>query len=123
MSEALLLTASDFQPLRDDPVCMDGALQAVEHAIVAHHAGRLRQGRLVDRRPGEFEGIRLSLLAGEGVLSGMRVFGNPPHTRMFLLFDGDTRALSSVRTKPLRLSPHALGALAVQLGTYLQPDH
>jgi alanine dehydrogenase len=47
----------------------------------------------VDRRPGEFEGIRLSLLSGDGFLSGMRIFGNPPHTRAFMLFDGETRAM------------------------------
>src|SRR5260370_37763520 len=92
----LILTASDFAPLRDEPTAMDGALKAVEDAIVAHRQGKLRQGRLVDRVPGEFEGIRVSLLAGDGLLSGMRVFGNPPHTRAFLLFDGETRALRAL---------------------------
>jgi ornithine cyclodeaminase/alanine dehydrogenase-like protein (mu-crystallin family) len=91
--EALLLTASDLRPLRDEPAHMRRALDAVEAALVAHHHGGVRQGRLVDRRPDEFEGIRLSLLAGDGLLSGMRVFGNPPHTRAFLSFDGETRAL------------------------------
>ena len=90
---ALILKAGDFAPLRDDPAWMREALEAVEGAIVAHHRGTIRQGRLVDRVPGEFEGLRVSLLAGEGLFSGMRVFGNPPHTRMFLLFDGTTRAL------------------------------
>jgi ornithine cyclodeaminase/alanine dehydrogenase-like protein (mu-crystallin family) len=96
MSEAVLLTASDLQPLRDDPNAMRGALDAVEAAIVAHYQGKVRQGRLVDRVPGEFEGIRVSLLSGDGLLSGMRVFGNPPHTRAFLLFDGVTRALMAL---------------------------
>jgi ornithine cyclodeaminase/alanine dehydrogenase-like protein (mu-crystallin family) len=90
---AVLLTASDLQPLRDDPAYMDGALTAVETAIVAQSQGKLRQHRMVDRVEGEFEGIRVSLLAGEDTLSGMRVFGNPPHTRAFLMFDGVTRAL------------------------------
>src|SRR5436305_13998048 len=72
---------------------MDGALTEVGAAMVAHHRGKIRQGRLVDRRPGEFEGIRVAVLAGDGLLSGMRVFGNPPHTRAFLLFDGTTRAM------------------------------
>src|ERR1700674_5601908 len=93
MSDAILLTASDLKPLRDAPAAMDGALDAVEAAIVAQYQGSIRQGRLLDRRPGEFEGIRVSLLAGEGTLSGMRIFGNPPHTRAFMLFDGSTRAL------------------------------
>jgi ornithine cyclodeaminase/alanine dehydrogenase-like protein (mu-crystallin family) len=100
---------------------MDGALQAVEHAIIAHHHGRLRQGRLVDREPGEFEGIRLSLLAGEGVLSGMRVFGNPPHTRMFLLFDGITRALVALMDYGV-LNSLRVGATAGVAARHLAPS-
>ena len=99
---------------------MDGALQAVEQAIIAHHHGRLRQGRLVDRVEGEFEGLRLSLLAGEGVLSGMRVFGNPPHTRMFLLFDGRTRALLALMDYGV-LNSLRVGATAGVAARYLAP--
>lgn len=120
MSAALLLTASDLRPLREDPTAMDGALQAVEQAIIAHHHGRLRQGRLVDRVEGEFEGLRLSLLAGEGVLSGMRVFGNPPHTRMFLLFDGQTRALLALMDYGV-LNSLRVGATAGVAARYLAP--
>jgi ornithine cyclodeaminase/alanine dehydrogenase-like protein (mu-crystallin family) len=116
----LILTASDFAPLRDDPVCMDGALTAVEAAIVAHQEGTIRQGRLVDRRPGEFEGIRLSLLAGDGLLSGMRVFGNPPHTRAFLLFDGTTRALLALMDYGV-LNSRRVGATAGVAARYLAP--
>src|ERR1700759_2641914 len=68
-----LLTATDFAPLRDEPAAMDGILAVVQAALVAHHQGAVHQGRLVDRRPGEFEGIRLSLLAGDGYPSGMRI--------------------------------------------------
>jgi alanine dehydrogenase len=121
VSTALLLTASDLEPLRDEPAAMDGALQAVEHAVIAHHHGRLRQGRLVDRVPGEFEGLRVSLLAGEGVLSGMRVFGNPPHTRMFLLFDGQTRALLALMDYGV-LNSLRVGATAGVAARYLAPS-
>jgi alanine dehydrogenase len=116
----LILTASDFAPLRHDPAWMDGALAAVEDAIVAHQQGKLRQGRLVDRRPGEFEGIRLSLLAGDGLFSGMRVFGNPPHTRAFLLFDGTTRALLALMDYGV-LNSMRVGATAGVAAKYLAP--
>jgi alanine dehydrogenase len=116
----LILTASDFAPLRDGLDYMDGALTAVEAAIVAHHQGKIRQGRLVDRRPGEFEGIRLSLLAGDGLLSGMRVFGNPPHTRAFLLFDGTTRVLLALMDYGV-LNSMRVGATAGVAARYLAP--
>jgi alanine dehydrogenase len=121
MSRALLLTASDLRPLRDEPSHMRGALEAVESAIVAHHRGEVRQGRLVDRRPGEFEGIRLSLLAGDGLPSGMRVFGNPPHTRAFLLFDGETRALLAVMDYGV-LNSLRVGATAGVAARHLAPE-
>ncbi|HTE85042.1 MAG TPA: hypothetical protein VK821_09930, partial [Dehalococcoidia bacterium] len=120
MSQSLLLTASDLQPLRDDPNQMQGALNAVEAAVVAQYRGEVRQNRIVDRRPGEFEGIRVSLLAGDGLLSGMRVFGNPPHTRAFLLFDGETRALLAVMDYGV-LNSLRVGATAGVAGRYLSP--
>src|SRR5438105_9193055 len=96
------------------------ALEAVEGAIVAHHRGTIRQGRLVDRVPGEFEGLRVSLLAGEGLFTGMRVFGNPPHTRMFLLFDGTTRALLALMDYGV-LNSMRVGATAGVAARYLAP--
>jgi len=117
----LILTASDFAPLREDPAWMSGALDAVERAIVAHHQGMVRQSRLVDRVPGEFEGIRVSLLAGEGLLSGMRVFGNPPHTRAFLLFDGSTRAMLALMDYGV-LNSLRVGATAGVAARYLAPS-
>jgi ornithine cyclodeaminase/alanine dehydrogenase-like protein (mu-crystallin family) len=118
---ALLLTAGDFAPLRDDPAYMREALDAVESAILAHHRGTVRQSRIVDRVPGEFEGLRVSLLAGEGVLSGMRVFGNPPHTRAFLLFDGTTRALLALMDYGV-LNSIRVGATAGVAARYLAPS-
>lgn len=120
MAEAILLTSSDLAPLRDDPTAMDGALAAVETAVVAHYRGKVRQGRLVDRRPGEFEGIRLSLLAGEGLPSGMRIFGNPPHTRAFMLFDGETRAITALMDYGI-LNSMRVGATAGVAGRHLAP--
>ena len=117
----LMLTASDFAPLREDPAWMTGALDVVDRAIVAHHHGTVRQGRLVDRVPGEFEGIRVSLLAGDGLFSGMRVFGNPPHTRAFLLFDGTTRALLALMDYGV-LNSLRVGATAGVAARYLAPS-
>jgi ornithine cyclodeaminase/alanine dehydrogenase len=119
---ALILTAGDFAPLRDDPAYTREALDAVEAAIVAHHRGTVRQGRLVDRVPGEFEGLRVSLLGGEGLLSGMRVFGNPPHTRAFLLFDGTTRALLALMDYGV-LNSIRVGATAGVAARYLAPSN
>jgi ornithine cyclodeaminase/alanine dehydrogenase-like protein (mu-crystallin family) len=99
---------------------MREVVEEVEAAIVAHHRGTLRQGRLVDRVPGEFEGLRVSLLAGEGVLSGMRVFGNPPHTRAFLLFDGTSRALLALMDYGV-LNSMRVGATAGVAARYLAP--
>jgi ornithine cyclodeaminase/alanine dehydrogenase-like protein (mu-crystallin family) len=118
---ALILTAGDFAPLRDDPAYMREALEAVESAIVAHHHGSVRQGRLVDRVPGEFEGLRVSLLAGEGLMSGMRVFGNPPHTRAFLLFDGTTRSMLALMDYGV-LNSLRVGATAGVAARYLAPS-
>jgi ornithine cyclodeaminase/alanine dehydrogenase-like protein (mu-crystallin family) len=120
MTDAIILTASDLRPLRDQTNEISGAITAVEAAIVAQHAGTVRQHRIVDRRPGEFEGIRVSLMAGEGLLSGMRVFGNPPHTRAFLLFDGETRSLLTVMDYGV-LNSLRVGATAGVAGRYLAP--
>jgi ornithine cyclodeaminase/alanine dehydrogenase-like protein (mu-crystallin family) len=117
---ALLLTASDLEPLRADLAAMDGALTAVEEAIIAQSEGRIRQGRLVDRVEGEFEGIRLSLLAGGGLHSGMRIFGNPPHTRAFLLFDGVTRAMLALMDYGI-LNSLRVGATAGVAARHLAP--
>ncbi len=121
MSDALLLTASDFAPLREDPAHLNGAMDAVEAAVNFRAHNTLREGRLVDRVPGEFEGIQVSLLAGDGVLSGMRVFGNPPHTRAFLLFDGTTRALLALMDFSV-LNSMRVGAMAGVAARYLAPS-
>jgi alanine dehydrogenase len=120
MREALVLTNSDFQPLRNDLAAMNGAIKAVEDALVAQQRGAIRQGRLVDRRPGEFEGIRVSLLAGDGLYSGMRVFGNPPNTRAFMLFDGETRAMLALMDYGV-LNSLRVGATAGVAARYLAP--
>lgn len=120
MTEALLLTDSDFRPLRSDLDAMDGALQAVEAAVRAQHAGTLRQGRLVDRVPGEFEGLRVSLIAGDGLRTGMRIFGNPPNTRAFLLFDGVSRRMLALMDYGV-LNSLRVGASAGVAARYLAP--
>ncbi|HEX5139692.1 MAG TPA: hypothetical protein VFX19_01985 [Dehalococcoidia bacterium] len=120
MPEAILLTASDLMPLREDIQSMDGALAAVEAAVVAHYNGNLRQYNVVDRRPGEFEGIRLSLSAGDGLYSGMRIFGNPPHTRAFMLFDGETRQMLALMDYGV-LNSLRVGAIAGVAARHLAP--
>src|SRR5688500_18745092 len=120
MAGAILLTHRDMAPLRNDLASMDGALKAVEDAVVANFKGEVRQGNLVDRRPGEFEGIRLALLAGDGLYSGLRIFGNPPHTRAFMLFDGETRAMVALLYYGV-LNSMRVGAIAGVAGKHLAP--
>jgi ornithine cyclodeaminase/alanine dehydrogenase-like protein (mu-crystallin family) len=122
MAEAILLTASDLMPLRTNLDTMDGALAAVEAAVKAHGEGILRQYNVQDRVPGEFEGIRVSLSAGEGLYTGMRVFGNPPHTRAFLLFDGVTRQLLALTDYGV-LNSLRVGAIAGVAGRHLAPPN
>ena len=92
MPNALLLTYSDFLPLREDPKAIHGALKAVEDAVKAQQSGIIRQHNIVDRYEGEFEVIRVAVTAREGLMSGMRLFGYPLHIRRYMLFDGVTRA-------------------------------
>jgi alanine dehydrogenase len=120
MAEAILLTSSDLMPLRANLDAMEGALAAVEAAVVAHGEGGLRQYNVQDRVPGEFEGIRVSLSAGDGLYTGMRVFGNPPHTRAFLLFDGVTRQMLALMDYGV-LNSLRVGAIAGVAGRHLAP--
>jgi ornithine cyclodeaminase/alanine dehydrogenase-like protein (mu-crystallin family) len=120
MADVLLLSHKDMAPLRNDLASMDGALKAVEDAVVANYKGEVRQGNLVDRRPGEFEGIRLALLAGDETLSGLRIFGNPPHTRAFMLFDGETREMRALLDYGV-LNSLRVGAIAGVAAKHLAP--
>lgn len=120
MTDALLFTASDLMPLRTDLEAMDGALAAVEAAVLAYHEGQIRQYNVQDRRPGEFEGIRVSLSAGDGLYTGMRVFGNPPHTRAFQLFDGETRQMLCLMDYGV-LNSLRVGAIAGVAARHLAP--
>jgi ornithine cyclodeaminase/alanine dehydrogenase-like protein (mu-crystallin family) len=118
--DAILLTASDLMPLRTNLDAMEGALAAVEAAVMAHHEGGIRQHNIQDRRPGEFEGIRVSLSAGDGLYSGMRIFGNPPHTRAFMLFEGETRQIICLMDYGV-LNSLRVGAIAGVAGRHLSP--
>jgi ornithine cyclodeaminase/alanine dehydrogenase-like protein (mu-crystallin family) len=120
MADVLLLSHKDMTPLRSDLASMDGALKAVEDAVVANYKGDVRQGNIVDRRPGEFEGIRLALLAGDNTLSGLRIFGNPPHTRAFMLFDGETREMRALLDYGV-LNSLRVGAIAGVAAKHLAP--
>ncbi len=107
-------------PLRTNLDAMEGALSAVEAAVKANHDGIIRQYNVQDRRPGEFEGIRVSLSAGDGLYSGMRIFGNPPHTRAFMLFEGETRQLICLMDYGV-LNSLRVGAIAGVAGRHLAP--
>ena len=120
MPDMLLLTYSDFLPLREDPKAIHGALQAVEDAVKAQQSGIIRQNNIVDRYEGEFEGIRIALTAGEGIMSGMRLFGNPPNIRSYMLFDGITRIPIAFMDYGV-LNSMRVGSIAGLAGKYLAP--
>jgi ornithine cyclodeaminase/alanine dehydrogenase-like protein (mu-crystallin family) len=120
VAEAVILTAKDFLELRDTPSGMEGAMKAVEAAVLAQYENRIRQHNVVDRRPGEFEGIRVALSAGDEVLSGMRIFGNPPHTRAYMLFEGETRSILALMDYGV-LNSLRVGAIAGVATKYLAP--
>jgi ornithine cyclodeaminase/alanine dehydrogenase-like protein (mu-crystallin family) len=120
MPDMLLLTYSDFLPLREDANAIHGALQAVEDAVRAQQAGIIRQHNVVDRYEGEFEGIRVALTAGEGLMSGMRLFGNPPNMRAYMLFDGITRTPLAFLDYGV-LNSMRVGSIAGLAGKYLAP--
>ena len=120
MPDVLLLSDNDFWPLREDPTYADGPIDAVERAIRAHDAGVTRFQGIVDRNPGEFEGLRVAMAAGDGTLTGLRLFGNPPHTRAFMLFDGTTRAMMALMDYGV-LNSLRVGAIAGVAAKYLSP--
>ena len=120
MPDVLLLSDKDYWPLREDPTYAEGPLDAVERAIRAHNAGVTRFQGIVDRNPGEFEGLRVALAAGDGTLTGLRLFGNPPHTRAFMLFDGTTRSMMALMDYGV-LNSLRVGAIAGVASRYLAP--
>ena len=63
---SLILTASDFMPLRDDLAAMDGAIDAVERGHPGSSPGRGTQGTFFHRAPGADgnNSFRLSIAAG-----------------------------------------------------------
>jgi alanine dehydrogenase len=89
----LILTDADLRTLRESLGGFDGPLDAVERAtLTAYHDGA-RQFALADDVAVDAgtNSFRVSVAAGDGLATGMRVFGNPPDTRIYMLFDGETR--------------------------------
>jgi ornithine cyclodeaminase/alanine dehydrogenase-like protein (mu-crystallin family) len=123
MPDALLLTASDFAPLRDDLAAMDGAIDAVERATLVHHQGRSRQGAFFHRAQGADanNSYRLSIAAGEGIPAGLRMFGNPPNTRCYMLLDGPTLHLLSLMDYGV-LNSMRVGAIGGLAARTLAPE-
>ena len=120
MPEVLLLSDDDFRPLREDPAYAGGPIDCVERAIRAHDQGKTRFQGIVDRNPGEFEGLRVALAAGTETYTGLRLFGNPPHTRAFMLFDGTTRSMLALMDYGV-LNSLRVGAIAGVAAKYLAP--
>lgn len=120
---ALLLTASDFLPLRESLNEIDGALQAVRDATLAHFEGRVRQIAIADDTPSPqgMNSLRLSLAAGVNMDSGFRVFGNPPHSRFYVLLDGETRRLLALMDYGV-LNSLRVGAIAGLAAQHLAPS-
>ena len=120
MPDVLLLSDDDFKPLREDPAYADGPVDCVERAIRAHDQGKTRFQGMVDRNPGEFEGLRVAMAAGTETYTGLRLFGNPPHTRAFMLFDGKSRTMLALMDYGV-LNSLRVGAIAGVAAKYLAP--
>ena len=120
MPDVLLLSDNDFRPLREDPAYAEGPIDCVERAIRAHDQGKTRFQGMVDRNPGEFEGLRVAMAAGTETLTGLRLFGNPPHTRAFILFDGTTRSMMALMDYGV-LNSLRVGAISGVAAKYLAP--
>ena len=123
MPDALLLTASDFSPLRDDLAAMDQAIDAVERATLVHHQGKSRQGAFFHRAQGADanNSYRLSIAAGEGIPAGLRMFGNPPNTRCYMLLDGASLHLLSLMDYGV-LNSMRVGAIGGLAARTLAPE-
>ncbi len=124
MPDALLLTASDFAPLRDDLAAMDGAIDAVERATLEHHHGKSTQGTFFHRAPGADanNSFRLSIAAGDGIPAGLRMFGNPPNTRCYMLLDGPSLNLLALMDYGV-LNSMRVGAIGGLAARALAPDN
>src|SRR5688572_26218882 len=123
MSDSLILTASDFAPLRDDLSAMDDAINAVERATLAHHQGECKQGTFFHRAQGADpnNSYRLSIAAGEGIPAGLRMFGNPPNTRCYMLLDGASLHLLSLMDYGV-LNSMRVGAIGGLAARTLAPE-
>lgn len=110
-------------PLRDDLVAMDGAISAVERATIAHYQGKSTHGGFAYdvRADGHPDGFRVSLAAGEGMHCGIRVFGDPPNARFYVLLDAQTRHLLAVMDYGV-LNSMRVGAIAGLAARELAPD-
>jgi ornithine cyclodeaminase/alanine dehydrogenase-like protein (mu-crystallin family) len=89
----LILTDVDLRQLRESLGGFDGPLDAVERATLTAYRDGARKVALADdvAIDGGTNSFRVSVAGGDGLATGMRVFGNPPHTRIYMLFDGETR--------------------------------
>lgn len=111
MANPIILTAKDFAPLLQDASSMQGAIDALERAMVALYRGEVRQGSVGDEtKVGDQPStIRFNLTASDGMPTGLRAAGSAAgvNSGFLLLFDGESRQLLAL------MDPSPLGAMRV----------
>jgi len=96
VTEAVLLSAEDLRPLREQAQHAKTMMQVVQSALLAQHQTVVRHQYLSDQGTGDVSGLKLSVTAQDGERSGLRIFGNPPHNRTYMLLNQHTRSVLAV---------------------------
>lgn len=96
MSGTVLLSADDLRPLREQAQHAKTMMQVLQSALLAQHQTQVRHQYLSDHGAGDVSGLKLSVTAQDGQRSGLRIFGNPPHNRTYMLLDQHTRSVLAV---------------------------
>jgi hypothetical protein len=92
----VLLSAQDMRPLREQAQHAQTMMQVLQSALLAQHHTEVRHQYLSDHGAGDVSGLNLSVTAQDGQRSGLRIFGNPPHNRTYMLLDQHTRSVLAV---------------------------
>lgn len=120
MTEAVLLSAQDLRPLRDQAHHAKTLMQVLQSALLAQHQTDVRHQYLSDHGAGDVSGLKLSVTAQDGERSGLRIFGNPPNNRTYMLLERHTRSVLAVMDYGV-LNSLRVGATAAVAAHWLAP--
>ena len=111
MPNPLVITAQDFAPLLRDGTAMQGAVDALEAAMLALYKGNIRQAAATDetRVDDQPSTARVNLIGSDGAPTGLRVAtsASGANSGFLVLLDGASRQLLAL------LDPAPFGATRV----------